>query len=232
MMKFHRRSFIGFIIFAVLGVVFIASAQHSHDDADRVVFGEHIEDPLGDAILPEGFDVIFAELEQLPENVMKESRLPESETVEKKNESAPKIDVRKRIDPRETSIAGSNHNGKKIVIHLGSQTMDIIEHGVVLSTFKISSGKRGMETPTGTFAVLSKNKRAYSKTYGLYMPYWMAFTTLGHGIHELPEWPNGYKEGERHLGAPVSHGCVRLGVGSAQRVYDWAEIGTSVEVVI
>jgi len=49
-------------------------------------------------------------------------------------------------------------------------------------------------------------------------------------IHELPYWPNGYREGENHLGVKVSHGCVRLGIGPAKYVFDWAEIGTPVYV--
>ena len=63
------------------------------------------------------------------------------------------------------------------------------------------------------------------------MPNWMALVASGKfGIHELPEWPSGYKEGASHLGSPVSHGCVRLGVGPSKRVYDFAEVGTPVIV--
>ena len=62
------------------------------------------------------------------------------------------------------------------------------------------------------------------------MPYWMAFDNRGYGLHELPEWPGGYKEGASHLGHRVSHGCVRLGVGAAKKLYDWAEVGTLVIV--
>jgi lipoprotein-anchoring transpeptidase ErfK/SrfK len=58
----------------------------------------------------------------------------------------------------------------------------------------------------------------------------MQFTGAGHGIHELPEWKNGYKEGANHLGTPVSHGCVRLGVGPAAKVYGWAEVGTPIVI--
>jgi lipoprotein-anchoring transpeptidase ErfK/SrfK len=95
----------------------------------------------------------------------------------------------------------------------------------------ISSGKRGMDTPKGSFQIRNKFPRAWSKKYGLFMPYWMAIVPSGQfGIHELPEWPGGYKEGQNHLGTPVSHGCVRLGVGPAKIVYDWAEIGTAVIV--
>jgi lipoprotein-anchoring transpeptidase ErfK/SrfK len=121
-------------------------------------------------------------------------------------------------------------DGKYIDINLAKQHLSIFEDGERLGTYRISSGKRGMATPTGNFKILSKNGRAWSRKYGLYMPYWMQFTGVGHGIHELPEWPGGYKEGAAHLGVPVSHGCVRLGVGPAASVYAWADIGTPVVI--
>jgi len=120
--------------------------------------------------------------------------------------------------------------GKYIDINLAKQNLSIFEDGKSLGTYRVSTGKRGMATPTGTFKVMSKAGRAYSKKYKLYMPYWMQFTGAGHGIHELPEWPNGYKEGANHLGTPVSHGCVRLGVGPAAKVYAWTDIGTPVVI--
>jgi len=52
----------------------------------------------------------------------------------------------------------------------------------------------------------------------------------GYFIHELPYWPGGYREGENHLGIPVSHGCVRLGIGAAAKVYQFAAIGTKVVI--
>ncbi|MFZ2188836.1 MAG: L,D-transpeptidase [Candidatus Moraniibacteriota bacterium] len=121
--------------------------------------------------------------------------------------------------------------GKYIDVNLATQIMTNFENGVLLDSHLISSGKRGMDTPIGTHKIYNKFPRAYSKAYGLYMPYWMAIVPDGKfGIHELPEWPGGYKEGVNHLGIPVSHGCMRLGVGSAETIYNWAEIGTPVIV--
>ncbi|MCK4554035.1 L,D-transpeptidase, partial [Candidatus Parcubacteria bacterium] len=65
-------------------------------------------------------------------------------------------------------------------------------------------------------------------SWGLWMPWWMSLQSGYFGIHELPEWPDGSKEGEDHLGKPVSHGCIRLGIGPAEFLYNWAEIGTQV----
>ena len=121
--------------------------------------------------------------------------------------------------------------GKYIDINLKSQVMAIFEDGKLLDSFLISSGLPGMDTPKGTYTIHNKALRPWSKRYLLYMPFWMAITPDGkYGIHELPEWPNGYKEGANHLGRPVSHGCVRLGVGAAKTVYDWTSEGTSVIV--
>ncbi len=121
--------------------------------------------------------------------------------------------------------------GKYIDINLESQIMTLFQDGVAIDAYPVSSGKRGMETPKGEFAIRNKADKPWSKAYGLFMPNWMALVPDGKfGIHELPEWPGGYKEGTNHLGIPVSHGCVRLGVGPAKRVYDWADIGTPVIV--
>lgn len=121
--------------------------------------------------------------------------------------------------------------GKYIDINLETQILSFFENGNIIDAYLISSGKRGMDTPKGETKIFNKTPRAYSKNYGLYMPYWMALKSDGKfGIHELPEWPGGYKEGEAHLGTPVSHGCVRLGVGPAKILYDWVEIGTPVIV--
>lgn len=120
--------------------------------------------------------------------------------------------------------------GKYIEVNLAEQNLYMIDGNNILNTFKVSTGKWSMPTPTGEFNINNKDPRAYSQKYALYMPYWMAFIGSEYGIHELPEWPNGAKEGESHLGTPVSHGCVRLGRGSAQTVYDWVEIGTPVYI--
>ncbi|PIP24480.1 MAG: hypothetical protein CO140_03995 [Candidatus Moranbacteria bacterium CG_4_9_14_3_um_filter_40_7] len=121
--------------------------------------------------------------------------------------------------------------GKYVDINLAVQILSIFENGKIIDSFLVSSGKRGMETPRGQYAIRNKTPRAWSKVYGLYMPFWMAIVPDGKfGVHELPEWPGGYKEGASHLGIPVSHGCVRLGIGPAKTVYDWAEIGTPVIV--
>jgi len=116
---------------------------------------------------------------------------------------------------------------KRIEINTGDQILSYFLGGVRLNSFLISSGKPSMPTPKGHFTIYNKVLKAWSP-YGLWMPYWLGMQYGQFGIHELPIWPNGYKEGEDHLGQPVSHGCIRLGVGPAELIYNWVEVGTPV----
>jgi hypothetical protein len=96
-----------------------------------------------------------------------------------------------------------------------------------IGSFPISAGKASTPTPQGEYSIINKHPKAWSP-YGLWMPYWLGLGTGRFGFHELPIWPSGYREGENHLGVAVSHGCIRLGIGPAQYLYNWAEIGTPV----
>ena len=113
-------------------------------------------------------------------------------------------------------------------VNLSSQILDYLLNGYVWKSFPISSGKASTPTPTGEFKVNNKIKKAWSQTYGLWMPYWLGLNAGSIGIHELPIWPNGYREGENHLGTPVSHGCIRLGLDAASYIYDRIPVGTTV----
>jgi len=120
---------------------------------------------------------------------------------------------------------------KKIEINLERQELSYLVNDILIGAFKVSSGLPGKETPIGSYQIYYKQPNAWSRIAGLWMPYWMAFVPTGkYGIHELPYWPNGYREGEDHLGKPASHGCVRLGIGPAKFLYNWAEIGTPVAI--
>lgn len=115
---------------------------------------------------------------------------------------------------------------KRLLVDLSEQKLRQELGGVVIEEHRISSGKASTPTPVGTFTVLSKHPRAWSNRAKLWMPHWMAFKGTVYGIHELPEWPGGKKEGEAHLGTPVSGGCIRVGVGVAKRLYEWSPVGT------
>jgi hypothetical protein len=119
---------------------------------------------------------------------------------------------------------------KRIEVDTKKQELSYYFDNKKISTFKVSTGKPSMPTPKGNFKIKNKYDRAWSKKYGLWMPFWMGLGTGSFGFHELPEWPNGYKEGRDHLGKAVSHGCIRLGIGQAELLYRWADVGTPVAI--
>ncbi|MBL7058567.1 L,D-transpeptidase family protein [Patescibacteria group bacterium] len=117
---------------------------------------------------------------------------------------------------------------KRIEVDTSSQVMKYFLGGVKMGDFIVSTGAWNTQTPKGHFKIDYKDPRALAAKYNLWMPWWMSLQHGYFGIHELPEWSNGVKEGEDHLGKPVSHGCIRLGVGPAKYIYDWAPMGTEV----
>ena len=127
----------------------------------------------------------------------------------------------------------SNFN-KYIEIDISDQRMILWDNGFEINRFIISSGKSGMDTPTGIYKVMNKSPNAYSSRYALYMPYWQQFTGIGHGMHGLPYWKLAsggvIKEGENHLGIRVSHGCVRLSWEAAEIVYNFTVTGTPIVI--
>lgn len=123
---------------------------------------------------------------------------------------------------------GARMAGKIIEIGIKEQILRYKIGKVILGEYKVSTGSYQYPTPLGEFFIDKKIKRAYSKKWSLWMPYFLSIRNGWFGIHELPEWSNGKKEGENHLGQRVSHGCVRLGVGPAEKIYNWADIGTKV----
>lgn len=132
--------------------------------------------------------------------------------------------------------------GKYIEINLTKQMLYAIEGNNLVGSYPISSGREwgGYATPTGTMYIKNKIGLAYSRRYVLWMPYWNGLSWNqdgsgyeGYGIHELPCFNRACtrREGIRHLGIPVSHGCIRLGHnGPAEFIYNWAPVGTPVYI--
>jgi lipoprotein-anchoring transpeptidase ErfK/SrfK len=138
------------------------------------------------------------------------------------------ITLEQRID-----VSGRKDLYKYIDIDISEQKLRFYESGFKLGEHLVSTGMLRMPTPLGTFKIFYKSLVEYSRAYDLYMPHFMQFTRQGAGIHGLPYWlVPGKKiyEGVHHLGLRVSHGCVRLPLDAAEKIYYWADLGTIVIV--
>jgi lipoprotein-anchoring transpeptidase ErfK/SrfK len=126
----------------------------------------------------------------------------------------------------------STGGGKYILVDISEQHMYVYEGDALIYSFVASTGINN-GTRAGTFAVQSKIPNAYGATWDIWMPNWLGIYWSGgleNGIHALPILPNGATLWEGYLGSPVSYGCVVLGTYEAQLLYEWAEIGTPVEI--
>jgi lipoprotein-anchoring transpeptidase ErfK/SrfK len=133
---------------------------------------------------------------------------------------------------QEPSNAPSMGGGKYILVDISEQHMYVYEGDALVYSFVASTGING-GTRVGTFAVQSKITNAYGSTWDIWMPNWLGIYWSGgleNGIHALPILPSGATLWEGYLGSPVSYGCVVLGTYDSQLLYDWAEIGTPVEI--
>jgi len=122
---------------------------------------------------------------------------------------------------------------QEIRVNLSQQRMYVYQDGALIWDWVVSTGEPGRETVPGSFSVLNKIPNAYAATWDLWMPNWLGIYWAGslqNGIHALPILSNGLRLWEGLLGQRVSFGCVILGVNEAQQLYDWAQVGTPVNI--
>ena len=115
-----------------------------------------------------------------------------------------------------------------IVVNLATQTIyECNIEGRVLKQSRISSGRRGYDTPPGPYNVVNKSPKAYSQKYSAWMLNWMGLTSDGgYGMHGLEG--SSY---ERLLGGVASHGCIRLSRAYAKDLYTRVKVGMPVQIV-
>jgi lipoprotein-anchoring transpeptidase ErfK/SrfK len=126
-----------------------------------------------------------------------------------------------------------NSNGSKyILVDISEQHLYAYDNNTLVFSFVASTGINNA-TRVGTFAVQTKLDNAYGATWNIWMPNWLGIYysgSLENGIHALPILSNGATLWEGFLGRPVSYGCVVLGTSESKMLYDWAEMGTTVEI--
>ena len=106
----------------------------------------------------------------------------------------------------------------KVVIDLLTQLFYVYRGDQLVGVATISSGKKGRETPLGFWAVMNKQKLGHSRKYdNAPMPFMQMYDAKGIAFHAGP-----------NPGYPASHGCVRLPLKFAERLYGLTKLGTKV----
>ena len=107
-----------------------------------------------------------------------------------------------------------------IAISIETQSLKIYDGNGFFAETPISTGMRGHATPMGVFSIIQKHKFHRSNIYsGAPMPYMQRITWSGVAMHAgvLP-------------GYPASHGCIRMPMSFAVKMWGWTKMGARVVV--
>jgi lipoprotein-anchoring transpeptidase ErfK/SrfK len=107
-----------------------------------------------------------------------------------------------------------------IAISIEKQVLKVYDANGTFAETPISTGMRGHSTPMGVFSVIQKHKYHHSNIYsGAPMPYMQRITWSGVAMHAgvLP-------------GYPASHGCIRMPMNFAVKMWGWTRMGARVVI--
>jgi len=114
--------------------------------------------------------------------------------------------------------------GRWIDVNLSTQSVYAYEGDTVVNSFVVSTGTWMTPTVTGKYKIWIKFKSSSMSGPGYYLPNvpYVMYFHKGYGLHGT-YWHNNF-------GTPMSHGCVNLRTSDAEWLYNWASVGTVVNV--
>lgn len=134
----------------------------------------------------------------------------------------------------------------RVIINLSEQRAYLVERGKVILIAPIASGKPGWATPTGNFAIISKDIDHRSQSFGsiidgsgrIATANATSGTRVPRGFHYEPAPMPYYMEFSQAIGMhagylpgyPASHGCVRMPRDLAARFFERVHLRTPVTV--
>lgn len=116
-------------------------------------------------------------------------------------------------------------NGERwIDVNLSEQRAYAYDSDVVVNSFLVSTGVAETPTVTGEYQIYVKVRIQDMSGPGYYLPDvpWVMYFYEEYGFHGT-YWHNNF-------GTPMSRGCVNMRIDDAAWLYDWASVGTAVNV--
>jgi lipoprotein-anchoring transpeptidase ErfK/SrfK len=146
---------------------------------------------------------------------------PERRAEEPRQRPAKHNTAGKRKDAiAEKEVGGKPQGPLVIVVSIDRQKVTVYDTNGVFAESPVSTGMKGHSTPMGVFSVIQKHKFHHSNIYsGAPMPYMQRITWSGVAMHAgvLP-------------GYPASHGCIRMPMAFAVKMWNWTKMGARVIV--
>lgn len=109
----------------------------------------------------------------------------------------------------------------RVVVNIAEQRAYVYRGEALVAATTVSTGRDGKETPSGVFTILQKSIDHRSNLYNsARMPFMQRLTWDGVAIHA-----------GANPGFPASHGCIRVPLAFAKKLYGITTTGTEVTVI-
>lgn len=148
------------------------------------------------------------------------------------------------LPSRDVAVPLDPVRNKRIIVDLTYQRLTAYENGRTLFSWKISSGIEGNPTSPGIYQILTHDEIAHGSSFNLcgaqgcgqwkmnwFMGVYEVRPGLMNGFHGAVELPNGALLNGGFVGVPATYGCIMSLDDNARSLYDWAEVGTLVEII-
>jgi hypothetical protein len=131
-----------------------------------------------------------------------------------------------------TSARSSDQIGKYIAVDISDQTLYAYENGVPVNSFLVSTGTYSHPTPLGTTDVTDKLLwHDYVWTYGPDNPNNYSLPDVKYNLRFRPHYYIHSAYWHNNFGNRMSHGCVNVHETNAEWIYNWADVGTIVDII-
>ncbi|MEK7105117.1 MAG: L,D-transpeptidase [Patescibacteria group bacterium] len=129
------------------------------------------------------------------------------------------------------ALFSSFTDAKRIVVDISEQQLYAYENGLLANTFAISSGKYPWATPVGNTSVLAKLPYVdYTWYYGPGDPRNYSLGLVPWNLRIYNHIYIHYAYWHNNFGHPMSHGCVNVNLDNIKWIYNFADVGTPVDV--
>lgn len=126
----------------------------------------------------------------------------------------------------------SSEIGKYIKVDISEQKLYAYENGVLVNSFLVSTGIYAFPTPLGKTTVTDKLLwHDYVWSYGPGNPNNYSIPGVKYNLRFRPHFYIHSAYWHNNFGHRMSHGCVNVSLENAEWVYNWADVGTPVEVL-
>jgi lipoprotein-anchoring transpeptidase ErfK/SrfK len=134
----------------------------------------------------------------------------------------------------EPAVPYDSGEHKRVVFSMSQQRVWLVEDDESVARTYLVSGSVTDNLKPGVYQVYSKSPTAVGIDDSGTMRYMVRFTygeNAAIGFHDIPVKDGDLVQTRKQLGTPLSHGCIRQWRPDAKALWDFAPVGTEVDVV-